>query len=90
MAHRECTEHAARRMQQRAINETVLRLIETFGEARYQKGGAEILEIREEELKQLRKAIDRAGNICVVKGDQDRVVTVMHRNRRIKATQFIA
>ncbi|ACL72863.1 hypothetical protein [Thioalkalivibrio sulfidiphilus] len=90
MAHPERTVHATQRMQQRGISETMLRLFETFGVARYQKGGAEILEIREEELKQLRKAIDRAGNICVVKGEQDRVVTVMHRNRRIKATQFIA
>ena len=90
MAHRECTEHAARRMQQRAINETVLRLIETFGEARYQKGGAEIMEIRDDDLKQLRQAIDRARNICVNKGEHDRVITVMHRDRRIKATQFIA
>jgi hypothetical protein len=90
MAHPERTVHAAQRMQQRGISETLLRLIETFGEARYQKGGAEILEIREDDLKQLRQAIDRARNICLVKGEQDRVVTVMHRDRRIKATQLIA
>jgi len=90
MEYSERTVHATRRMQQRAINETLLRLIETFGEARYQKGGTEILEIREDDLKQLRQAVDRARRICLVKGDRDRVVTVMHRDRRIKTTQLFA
>ncbi|MCG5525887.1 hypothetical protein LRB11_13245 [Ectothiorhodospira haloalkaliphila] len=90
MTHPEQTRHSTRRMQQRAINQTVLRLIETFGEARYQKGGAEILEIPDAELKQLRDAIERVGKVCVVKGQHDRVITVMHRNQRIPATQHIA
>lgn len=90
MAHLERTLHASRRMQQRAINETLLRLIEVFGESRYQKGGAEVMEIRENDLKQLRQAVDRASKICLIKGEQGRIITVMHRDQRIKTTQLIA
>ena len=82
------TNHARRRMAQRAIDETVVQLIEAFGESRYQKGGSEVLQIRRDVLAQLRSAVDRAKDVIVVKGDHDRVVTVMHahgghRNRGV-------
>ena len=86
----ELTSHASRRMAQRAISETVVQLIEVFGESHYQKGGTEVLQIRKEVLAQLRAAVEHAGEVSVVKGEQNRVITVMHRYRRVKSTRAIA
>ena len=84
------TQHAAKRMQPRGINETVVCLLETFGQARYQKGGADVIVMTVRELGELRRAVDRLNRVCLIKGDDGRVVTVMHVDRPTKTTQHVA
>ena len=84
------TRHAAKRMQQRGINETVVRLLETFGQARYQKGGADVVLMTARDLGDLRRAVDRLDRICLIKGEGGRVITVMHIDQSIKTTQHVA
>ncbi len=82
------TEHAQKRMQQRAINELQIKLIQNFGVYQYQKGGANYGHIPERVLADLRRAIDKIANVSVVFGDSDSVVTALHETRRVRKTQY--
>ncbi len=82
------TEHAKKRMQQRAISEMKIRLIEEFGITQYQKGGANISYIPEKTLLELRQALNNLGNVQLILGEQDLIITAMHETRRVKKTQY--
>lgn len=82
------TLHARKRMQQRAISDTQILLIETFGEYHYQKGGCYIANIPEKTLLKLRSAVDRLSNVQAVYGNSDQLITVMHESRRTYKTNY--
>lgn len=84
------TAHAQKRMQQRAISAMQIKLIEVFGESKYQKGGTYLASVPRKILVELRHAIDKLPKIAVVYGDSDKLVTVMHEKRRINKTQYTA
>ncbi|TYC51378.1 hypothetical protein ETQ85_24445 [Zoogloea oleivorans] len=90
MADRYMTDHARQRRQQRGISELQIELLRTFGEDLYQKGGECLCFIPEKKLIQLRNALDKLGNVAMIKGDAGQVVTVMHVNQRIRHTQHVA
>lgn len=83
------TEHAKKRMQQRAISEIQIRLIQEFGQDQYQKGGENFAFIPEKVLAELRHAIDKLAKVRIVLGESDKVVTVMHEMRRVHKTQYV-
>lgn len=84
------TEHAQKRKQQRGINDLQIELIRFFGEDHYQKGGCNLCFISEKKLAQLRHALEKLTNVALVKESSERVVTVMHMDRRIHKTQYTA
>ena len=82
------TMHARKRMQQRAINETQIRLIEAFGEYHYQKGGDYVAHVPEQTLLELRRAIDKLSSVQAVYSGSNKLITVMHETRMTRKTQF--
>ena len=84
------TEHAQIRKQQRGITDLQLQLIHAFGDDRYQKEGCMLSFISRERLAQLRKAIDQLTDVAIVKSSAEKVITVMHKDRRIRTTDFVA
>lgn len=75
-------------MQQRAISEIQVRLIQEFGQYEYQKGGEHIAYIPEKTLTELRHAIDKLRGLAIVSGESDCVVTAMHQQKSIRKTQY--
>ena len=59
MKTKDVTQHAKKRMQQRAISDTQIKLIEMFGKGYYQTGGSTYSYIPEKALAELRKALDK-------------------------------
>lgn len=84
------TEHARKRLQQRAINEDMVRLIEAFGQYHYQKGGGHIAFIDKKRIVALRQALDHLSGVQLVIGESETVVTAMHRTRPTRTTLFAA
>ena len=84
------TAHARARMQQRGISELQILLIKYFGVTRYQKGGCELSFVPEKTIAQLRHAIDKLLGVSVVIGEEEKVVTAMHKSRRIHTTDYAA
>lgn len=84
------TAHGRARMQQRGISELQVRLIKNYGVTRYQKGGDELSFIPERMLIELRDALDKLKDVSVVLGEDNRVVTAMHKTRRIHVTDYAA
>ncbi len=84
------TAHAQLRMRQRAISEMQVRLIQEFGRYEYQKGGASVAYIPEKVLAELRHAVNNLGDVAVVLGDLDTVVTTLHKKQRIHKTLYTA
>ncbi|MDO8263401.1 MAG: hypothetical protein Q7T21_09250 [Gallionella sp.] len=84
------TEHAQRRKQQRGITDMQIDLIRYFGSDHYQKGGCSLSYIDEKTIKQLRCAIDKLANTAIVKTPREHVATVMHMDRRIHTTKYVA
>jgi hypothetical protein len=82
------TRHARKRMQQRAISDTQIRLIEMFGEYRYQKGGCHLANIPEKVLTELRAAVDKLSNVQAIYSDSDQLITVMHEIRNTHKTDY--
>jgi len=82
------TKHARRRMQQRAISDTQIRLIEMFGDYHYQKGGCHLANIPEKVLSELRVAVDKLSNVQAVFGESDQLITVMHETRHTHKTNY--
>lgn len=84
------TEHAQKRKQQRGISNLQIDLIRHFGVDHYQKGGCCLSYIDEKTIKQLRCAIDKLAKVALVKTPTEYVATVMHMDRRVHTTQFVA
>lgn len=84
------TSHAKKRMQQRAISEMQVRLVQEFGQYQYQKGGDNFAFIPEKILADLRQAIDKLSKVAIVLGESDKVVTAMHQRCRIHTTRYVA
>ena len=88
MSNKRRTKHARIRMQQRAVSDTQIRLIETFGEYRYQKGGFHLANIPKKVLSELRSAIDKLSDVQAVFSESDELVTVMHKTRHTHKTDY--
>lgn len=84
------TEHAQKRKQQRGISDLQIDLIRYFGADHYQKGGCSLSYIDEKTIKLLRCAIDKLDKVAMVKTPSEYVATVMHMDRRIHKTQYVA
>jgi hypothetical protein len=84
------TEHAQKRKQQRGISDLQVELLNIFGEDHYQKGGCSLSYIPERKLAMLRNAIDNLSNVALVKDASGRGITMMHMNRRVSKTQYVA
>ena len=84
------TEHAQKRKQQRGIADLQIELIRAFGDDHYQKGGDFLSFISERKLTLLRSALDKMANVALVKAPNERGVTVMHMDRRIHKTRYVA
>ncbi len=82
------TRHARSRMQERAISEIQVKLIEVFGRYTYQKGGGEIAYIPEKELQELRHAVNKLDGITIVVGKEQKIITAMHQNEKIRTTEY--
>lgn len=87
---RKLTEHAQRRKQQRGISDLQVELILAFGDDHYQKGGASLSYISGRKINQLREALDRIENVAIVKTPTEGIATVMHMERRIRSTEYVA
>ena len=77
------THHAKARMQQRAINELMVQLIQAFGHDAQQSGNTAIRYIPRKRIKALRSAIDNIENVTLVETMEGTVITAMHQTRRI-------
>jgi hypothetical protein len=75
-------------MQQRGISDTQIRLIEVFGEYRYQKGGFHLANIPEKVLSELRSAVDKLSNVQAVFSESEELITVMHETRNTHKTDY--
>jgi hypothetical protein len=53
------TTHANKRIQQRAIPNFMLEIIQLYGDATYQKGGSEVIGLSKSMVEQLRKDVRR-------------------------------
>lgn len=84
------TTHAKKRMQQRAISEIQIRLIEEFGRYEYQKGGTSFAYITNKTLTELLHAIDKLPGLAIVCGESDRIITALHQHQQIKNTSYIS
>lgn len=82
------TTHAQARMQQRAISELMINLVLEFGRYRLQKGGTSVVEVDAKQLVKLRRAVDKLGNVRVVLGKDDELITVMHGNEKVRSTEY--
>jgi P pilus assembly chaperone PapD len=46
--------------------------------------------IPEEKLRELRRALDGLERLALIKSPTEQVITVMHVDRRVRATQYVA
>ena len=88
MTNKRHTTHASKRMQQRAISDTQIRLIKMFGEYHYQKGGYHLANIPEKVVSDIRTALNKLSNVQAVFGESDKLITVMHETRRTRTTNY--
>ena len=85
------THHAARRLQQRGIPESVLPILIEYGEHEYDKRGAKLIYLSQRSRQRLRhsmeasdyRRLERALDIYAVVSDGGAIVTVGHRTHRI-------
>ena len=84
------SEHAQRRLQQRAISDDMVRLINAFGRYHYQKGGSEIAYIDSKRVSEIRKALDKVDGVQLVISESNEVVTAMHQTRKTRTTRYVA
>lgn len=75
------TKHAHKRMQQRGINETMIQLIEMFGEYYYQKGGSQEARVSSKTVSKLRASLDKLNGVKAVYSGSGVLITVMHDSR---------
>lgn len=84
------TEHAQKRKQQRGISDLQVDLIRYFGSDHYQKGGCSLSYIDEKTIVKLRLAIDKLDKVAMVKTPSESIATVMHMDRRVRKTLYVA
>jgi hypothetical protein len=84
------TAHAQARAQNRGISERQIQLLEIFGEVRLQKGKEWICTIPDKELATLRRAIDGLRDVALVQSSAGQIITAMHKDRKIRATDYVA
>lgn len=84
------TAHAKKRMHQRAISGMQIKLIQEFGCYQYQKGGTNVASIPAKVLAELRHAINKLGDVAVIVGELDTVVTALHKEQSIRTTLYAA
>ena len=89
MKNKYLTDHARKRMQQRAISPTQITLIEIFGEEKYQKGGTYTNKISKKMLSKLKHAIDKLQGVQIISSETGKIITTMHETRRTNTTDFI-
>lgn len=89
MRNKHLTDHAKKRMQQRAISTTQITLIEIFGEEKYQKGGTYTNKISSKVLSELKHAIDKLQGIQIISNETGKIITAMHETRRTNTTDYI-
>lgn len=82
------TAHAQQRKQQRGVSDLQIQLVQVFGDDHYQKGGGSLCYINKRKLIQLRHAIDKLENLALVKGNEEKLLTVMHKDHRIHMTNY--
>lgn len=78
------TEHARKRMKQRAISELMIRLIQEYGVEVQQKHGSVALYVPDDAIRTLRTAVDRLGGIRLIETDSGSLITAMHDTERLK------
>ena len=76
------TLHASKRMQQRAISDVQIRLIEFFGDYKYQKGGYYCAYLPDKIINDLRKSLNKIKNVRAIYSDENTLITVMHGTRK--------
>ncbi len=81
---RKTTLHAAKRKQQRGINDAQIALIETFGRSVYQKGNCEYAYLPAETAAKLRAALDKIDSVRLVYGADGSLITAIHETRRLR------
>lgn len=86
----ELCRHARQRKAQRAVADLQIELVRLFGVDHYQKGGATLSWIPERVITQLRAALDKSSGMAIVKGEDDCIVTVLHRDRKIRTPELAA
>lgn len=84
------TAHAQQRKQQRGINDLKIQLINLFGTDSYQKGGSYICSISEKRIQEIRQALDQLAGIVLIKGNDDRLITVLHQTKKIRCAKYSA
>jgi len=84
------TRHAKERMQQRAISEMEVQLLQLFGEDHYQKGGSYVTYIHKDKYRQLREAVDRLQKKALIKSSDEVVITAMHLTEKVRITNYRA
>lgn len=85
------THHAARRVQQRGIQEEVLPLLMQFGAHEYDKRGAKLMYLTHRSRERIRRSvgsdafrrIEPALDVYAVVDERGTVITVGHRTHRI-------
>ena len=82
--------HARKRMQQRAISDTQLKLIEAFGEYRYQKGGSYYAFIPDKYIKELKYALNKIESVRAIYSDNNSLITVMHDSRKRRSVKGLS
>lgn len=91
MSHLSLTHHAAKRLQQRGIPESILPLLIAYGEEEYDHQGTTLLYFNKRARQQIAKvlpqhqlkSLEHALNAYAVLGQDGAVVTVGHRTQRI-------
>ncbi len=83
MNHR-ISQHARKRMQQRAIQPLLITLIEEFGTRVRQKGNTEVAFVTHEMVRNLMVAVERLPGVVLVTSANGSVITAMHQTQRIK------
>lgn len=84
------TRHAQARAQKRGISDLQIELLRVFGEDSYQKGGTCVSYIPNKTRALLRSALDKLDTVAMVKGDLDKVITLMHMTKHCNARRECA
>ena len=65
-----------------------IKLIETFGQYDYQKGGSHFAYLTDRTITELHQAIEHIAKLRLVLGEADKIITVMHEKCRVHKTNY--